>query len=258
MIDDAPLWLVGLLLLVGMLVAFESGLRLHRRVRHLADGTEPGGSDESYVMSGVFGLLALLMAFAFSLALDRFEERRELVVHEANAIGTLHTRLALLPPGDAGVLEQTLARYAATRAAAGRSEDARRSGQLFGDAETLHDEFGAQLFEVLARLPADARATLLAPAFDAIGDIATERRAARAARLPGGVLALLMLYCVVGAAMLGYTLAGSGGRHRLASGIFFALLAFAFVTILDLDRPRGGAIKVPQYELERIARQLRS
>lgn len=258
MIDDAPLWLVGLLLLIAMLLAFEGGLRLHQRVRHLADGTEPGGSDESYVMSGVFGLLALLMAFAFSLALDRYEERRELVVFEANAIGTLANRLTMLPPAERDALGQVLARYAAARARAGRSEDIKRSAQLFDDAEVLHDEFGAQLFAALAKGPSDARTTLLVQAFDTIGDAATDRRAARAARLPGGVLALLMLYCIVGAAMLGYTLAGSGGKHRLASSIFFALLAFAFVTILDLDRPRGGAIKVPQSELERIARQLRS
>jgi len=255
MIDDAPLWLVGLLLLAAMLLAREGGLQLHRRLRRLADASEPGSSDESYVMSGVFGLLALLMAFAFSLALDRYEERRALVVAEANAIGTLASRLHLLG-ADEGALHRELSRYAAARASAGRSEDPEQSARLFAKAEGVHDAFGAHLFGALARGPADARTTLLVQAYDSIGDIATERRAARAARLPGGVLALLMLYCVIGAGMLGYTLAGGGGRHRLASGIFFALLAFAFVTILDLDRPRGGAIKVPQIELERVARSL--
>jgi len=46
--------------------------------------------------------------------------------------------------------------------------------------------------------------------------------------------------------MLGYTVAGAGGRHRIASILMFTLLTLAIVLILDLDRPRGGAIQVPQ------------
>lgn len=256
MINQAPLWLVGLLLFAAMILAFEGGMRLHHRIRHHADGKKTDSGNEIHVMSGVFGMLALLMAFSFGLALDRYEQRRELVVAEANAIETLSSRLTMVPQDLRQGLSANLARYAVTRAEAGQSDDPRDVDVIIARAEIFHHFLGAELLARLAQGPADSRTTLLVQAYDAIGAVAAERRAARAARLPGLVLALLILYCVAGAEMLGYTLAGSGGGHRLASGLFFALLAFAFVTILDLDRPRGGAIRVPQDELERIARNL--
>lgn len=256
MINDAPLWLMGTILLSGMALAYEGGLRLHDRLRNRADAPGRDSGDESYILSGVFGLLALLMAFAFSLALDRYEERRALVVSEANAIGTLAARLALLPETSRRALASDLARYAQARVVVGRTSDPAGSAVALQQAETLHDQLGSHLYAALSAGPIDARTTLLVQALDEAGDVATERRAARAARLPLPVLELLALYCVVGATILGYTLAGSQAKHRLAACVFFALLTVAFVTILDLDRPRGGAIIVPQTELERVVTSL--
>lgn len=256
MIDEAPLWLICILLMVAMGLAYEGGLRLHGRLRTRADAPGSDSSDESYILSGVFGLLALLMAFSFSLALDRYEERRALVVSEATAIGTLAARLALLPETNRRALENDLARYAQARVIVGRTTDPARSAVALAQAGALHDQLGSHLYAMLSAGPIDVRTTLLVQGLDEASAIATERRAARAARLPLPVLALLALYCVVGAAMLGYTLAGSQAKHRLAAGVFFVLLTVAFITILDLDRPRGGAIFVPQTELERVATSL--
>lgn len=256
MTDQAPLWLIGLLLFAAMILAYEGGMRIHERIRRRDTGPEPTSGDNGHVMAGVFGMLSLLMAFAFSLALDRYEQRRELVITEANAIETLSSRIPLLPQDLRAPLSSQLATYAATRVAAGQTEDPRRADGLFAQGEAIHSALGTQLLASLAQAPADTRTTLLVQAFDAVGDVAAERRAARAARLPDLVLALLVLYCFAGAGMLGYTLDKSAARHRLASGMFFALLVFAFITVLDLDRPRGGAILVPQDELERVARLL--
>ena len=256
MIDEAPLWLVGLILFAAMILAYEGGMWLHERIRRRTNEPAATSSDQSHVMAGVFGMLSLLMAFAFSLALDRYEQRRELVITEANAIETLSSRLIMLPQSMQQQLHDQLANYTVTRVTAGLNEDPQRANVLFAKGEAMHDAFGAQLLAGLAQGPADARTTLLVQAFDAIGDVAAERRAARAARLPDPVLLLLVFYCVAGAGMLGYTLERGGGQHRLASNLFFALLVLAFITVLDLDRPRGGAILVPQDELERVSRAL--
>lgn len=85
----ASLGLPGLGLLLAMLAAWWAGVAVHQRIRQPEAGAAGG---ESYVLSGAFGLLALLMAFAFSLAIGRYEARRLLVVEEANAVGTM-------PPG---------------------------------------------------------------------------------------------------------------------------------------------------------------
>ncbi len=244
---QVPLWLVILLLLAAMGAAYEAGMRLHPRLRSRADANKRDSSDESHSLSGVFGLLALLMAFAFSLALDRYEERRGLVTAEANSIGSFSTRLALLPQSDQPVLRQQLKSYAEARLAVGMAQDEGQRDRA--RAEALHDALGTGLYAALARSPYDARTTLLAQEFDVLGDVAAERSAARSARLPPAVLALLVLYCIAGAGLLGYTVAASGAKHRTPAVMFFLLLSLAFATVLDLDRPRGGIIMVAQDEM---------
>src|SRR5438128_650672 len=85
---DLPIFVVALALLVGMLSAYELGIRAHNRLRARADSKRSGSSDEGFILSGVLGLLALLMAFSFSMAVGRYENRRELMLTEANAISS--------------------------------------------------------------------------------------------------------------------------------------------------------------------------
>ena len=100
-------WLSGLTLtgvvlvvLASMMLAALAGysirqLELHR-ARRRDEESDLSGSQESYLVGGMLGLLALLLAFSFSMALGRFEERRHLVIQEANAIGTAYLRTQLL------------------------------------------------------------------------------------------------------------------------------------------------------------------
>ena len=243
--------LPGLGLLVAMTLLWRLGVALHRRA-----GTSGEGGGESYVLSGAFGLLALLMAFAFSLAIGRYETRRVLVIEEANAIGTMSTRLALLEESQRKPLAASLKRYAAERAAVGKNaSDA--------DWQAAHDassracaQFGDQLFAVLRSMPPDTRGPTLVTAYNAMCDITTERHAARSARLPSEVLGLLALYCCACTALLGFMTGRSDPRSAVSSVLFFALLAAAYATILDLDSPRSGAIIVPQEELDHVAQSL--
>ena len=243
--------LPGLGLLAAMTALWGVGAALHRRA---GAGGEAGG--ESYVLSGAFGLLALLMAFAFSLAIGRYETRRLLVIEEANAIGTMSTRLALLEDNQRRPLAASLKRYAAERAAVGKNagEDA---WQAAHDASSRScGRFGDQLFAVLRSMPPDTRGPTLVTAYNAMCDITTERHAARSARLPSEVLGLLALYCCACTALLGFMTGRSDRRSTASSVLFFALLAAAYATILDLDSPRSGAIIVPQEELDKVAQSL--
>lgn len=244
----------GAALFAAMVAAWWGGRTVFRRAHPVAAAR--ASSDPGYALSGVFGLLALLMAFAFSLAIGRYETRRQLVVDEANAIGTMATRLALLDDAQRQPLARQLAAYARSRAAtslvgtesdwqAEHDQTARACGQ-FGDA----------LFGVLRAVPPDTRGPMLVQAYNTMCDITTSRHAARKARLPAEVMVLLALFCCAGAAMLGYTDGKERRREALPSLLFFALLAAAFVTILDLDNPRVGAILVPQDELEAVANGL--
>jgi len=79
---------VGLLVILGLSeIGWQLGVR--------AEGK--GGSNLATLESAMLGLLALMIAFTFSMALSRFEARRDAVLNEANAIGTTALRARLLP-----------------------------------------------------------------------------------------------------------------------------------------------------------------
>ncbi|MFM9936295.1 MAG: hypothetical protein ACKVOL_08855 [Novosphingobium sp.] len=245
--------LPGVGLLLAMMVAWRLGVLVHQRWRHPQAGEVSG---ESYVLSGAFGLLALLMAFAFSLAIGRYETRRLLVVEEANAIGTMSSRLALLDEHQRRPLAATLAHYAKARAEAGLNAEDRAWQASHERTSRQCGQFGDALFAALRAMPPDTRGPVLVQAYNAMCDITTARHAARHARLPAEVLVLLAFYCCAGAGLLGFTIGSADRRNLIGSVLFFALLAAAFVTILDLDSPRSGAILVPQEELEAVAKGL--
>jgi hypothetical protein len=256
MLDGLPLPLLALLLLAAMIGAHASGYALWSHFAKSREASGPATQDESYILSGVFGLLALLIAFSFSLAIGRFEDRRQLAIDEANAIGTMASRLALVEDDSRQAMLTGLANYAAARVTAGRQiADSDWSEQAIR-AERLGDAFATRVLAYVRDRPTVLHGPLLVNAINTMNDTATARRAARAARLPGEVLALLVAFCLVAAATLGYALAPTGRRHLFASTVLFVLLSASFGTILDLDRPRGGAIVVPQDELEAAARKL--
>ena len=95
-VQTALAWSVGLF--VGMLVCLEVGYRIgsygverHQELEHEGTGA---------IEAAVFALLGLLLAFTFGGAMTRLETRRELIVQEANAIGTAYLRLDVLPAAE--------------------------------------------------------------------------------------------------------------------------------------------------------------
>ena len=85
---------VALCLFVGMLVCLELGYRLGRyAIEKTASSHEGTGTIEA----AVFALLGLLLGFTFANGISHLDRRRELIVQEANGIGTAYLRLDLLP-----------------------------------------------------------------------------------------------------------------------------------------------------------------
>jgi hypothetical protein len=93
-----------------------------------------GSSNLTTLESAMLGLLALMIAFTFSMALARFDLRRDAVLNEANAIGTTALRARLLPePHRTETLKllqeyvQISARHSAERHISGRANGGCRS-----------------------------------------------------------------------------------------------------------------------------------
>lgn len=253
-LPDLPLPVVGVAMVAVLLLARELGAWLYRR---FVPGDAVGSTTaEGYILSAVLGLLALLVAFTFSLSLSRHEMRRSLVVAEANAIGTATLRLDLLEPAARTELRGLWRDYVGARLAFGAAEDDAATGQALDAAAAAQERLWAATVAAVRPIATTAgAATLLNPTNEAF-DLAGERTAARAARVPAEVLDVLLLYCAVAAATLGYVLAGTREAHRAATGVLFTLLALSVAVILDLDRPRTGAITVSQQPMIDVAATL--
>lgn len=105
--------LLALGLLIGLLILQEVGRRLgERRLGRDPDGAQTG---TGVVEGAVFALVGLLIAFTFSGAASRFDQRRDLIVQETNAIGTAYLRLDLLPADARSALQEEFRHYVDAR-----------------------------------------------------------------------------------------------------------------------------------------------
>lgn len=238
-----PLTLVALALFVAMTLSRELGAVIYRRLRPFMSPPVSGRVDEAHILTAVLGLLALLVAFTFQMALDRFEARRDLVVDEANALSTAYLRSALLD--DPAPVHADLRSYAEARLAYSLASERDRPAAAL-HAEGLQAAVWRDVVEAVRPLRGGPTPGFIAAPINEAFDLATRRKAISMARIPASVVATLGLFVLVTAGMLGYMTADTGGRHRIGSYLMFALLALAIILILDLDRPRSGAIRVSQ------------
>lgn len=246
LIDLVPLAAVPAALVLLFFIAAEIGFRYHRRF-----GGDGGAEDETQVLSTALLMLALLLGFTFSMALSRYDERRQLVVQEANDIGTAWLRAGLVPAPHGPALQAALADYAGVRVTSplpGETAKLTRAAELRNRVWALTTSAQATLD--------GPRAVSLVSAVNAVLDTGTQREKAVAARVPGEVMLLLIMFSSVACFLLGYVLDAHGHRHRFASGVLFVLLGLTIMLILDLDRPADGAILVDQTAMEALVASL--
>lgn len=245
-----PLLLIAAALFAGMCVAAGIGTLLNHKHRVRASAgeeTEKPEGQEGYIVSAVLGLLALLLGFTFSLAVDRFETRRHLVVAEANAIGTAYLRTQLLPEPHRARMSQILAHYTDKRIALATTKPKHAEALLEANDQLVVDMWAgtAAAFDAIKTL--DFSSGYL-ESINAVIDLDTSRKTARAARVPAEVFAVLFVYLFTTAGVLGYVLRGL--RGRLSAGFLLALLTLSLLLIIDIDRPMSGGIMVRQKPME--------
>lgn len=255
-LSDQQLWIVGLALFILMVTVRSLAERIRRR-RSTAVGEGLSQAGEGLIATSVVGLLSLLIAFTFSLALARHELRRTLVVEEANAIAVAYMRAQLLNEPYRTDLSNVIISYAQVR---------RVSGELAGPSQLGAQEHSEALQGPLwQRTAAAARASdtpalanFLVQSVTRMIEVEAQRKAALAARIPPAVLYSIMAYAVGVAGILGYVAAGAHAHRKRIAWVMFLLVTLAFVLILDLDRPGDGLITVSEANMNDMIRALPS
>ena len=197
------------------------------------------------VDGAVFGMLGLLIAFTFSGAASRFDERRALVIQETNDIGTAWMRVDLLADDDQPPMRLLFRKYLDARLATyANTASPDRTNAANTEALAQQDAIWRLAVPAVERSGAATTAMLLLPALNAMFDTAEERRRVTTHHPPLVIYGMLATFAMVGALLAGYGMA-KGRELSLIHAFGFALvLATTVYVIIDLEYPRLGFIRV--------------
>ena len=213
--------------------------------------------DSGTVRSAVLALLGLLLGFSFAIAAARHEARRELLVEEANSIGTTVRRALLLPEPHAKNVVRLLREYVPLRIEAHRegqfsdqfARTRRRSGEL-------QDSMWTEAVASAAERPSSITATFVTSLNETI-DLEATRISAKRNHVPGAVWLLLLCVAGCGLWLVSYQ-AGTSGRHSILERLVFPVLVAIVITLItDIDTPRGGLISLDERPLLELNETLR-
>ena len=234
------------LFITGLLIAsIEFGRRIRRH-----SGEAKLSSGLGVVDAAVFGLMGLLLGFSFSSAITRFEVRRELIVQETNAIGTAWLRVDLLPEGAQPQVRADFRAYLDARLAFYRSlgSDGATALEELALSERLQKKIWTESVAAAKQGSSPAVLTLVAGSLNEMIDITTTHLIALQTHPPIPIYVTLALLAVASSLLVGFGLGDSAERPLLHSVIFAAALAVTIYTIIDLEFPRVGIIRVDRYD----------
>lgn len=228
-----------------MLIMLETGRRIGgwRRARD-NDGHATG---TGAIDGAVFGLIGLLIAFTFAGAAGRFDMRRQLILEEANAIGTAYLRLDLLPAADQRELKTLFRKYVDSRLAvyAVLPDVEAAKGKLAASA-TLQSEIWSRCVVSSSGAVANGPAvtTLVLSSLNEMIDITTARTVALQTHPPPVIFGMLGVMMLAGSMLAGYGMSSTQKRNWLHMMVFAVLMSSSIYVILDFEYPRGGLIRI--------------
>lgn len=250
-IIDNPFAVFAIALVAQWGAAF-AGDFLRRKIRPLKKDER---ADFDTVLAGSLTLLALIIGFSFSMAVSRYDQRKNYEEEEANAIGTEYVRADLLPDADAGKVRQLLKQYLDQRMLFYTVRDQDQLATIDNETARLQNEMWVAVQNVAKTQPTP----ITALAVSGMNDVLNRQGYTQAAwwnRIPVGAWCLMVTIAVCCSMLIGYS------AHRKRGVLLFIVLPFlvstAFFLISDIDSPRRGVIRVVPQNLISLSQSLPS
>lgn len=204
-------------------------------------------SHESFVLSSVMGLLALLMGFTFSMAINSFNDRRALVVEEAASIQSAYLDVQSLPEPYRTRMSNELIAYADARIAAATSTEPSRAQSLLQKSETIQKALWTTAMAAEQSVPGQPANSIVQKTENIIG-VGERRFDSRLPFVPIGIHGVLIAFLAIAAAAIGYTYSGAAERVR---AVLLLLFTVTLVLIVDIEQPTRGFIVESQRPMEK-------
>jgi hypothetical protein len=224
----------------GIVACLEAGYRLGRR-----SSDDLAHEGIGAIEAAVFALLGLLLGFSFAGGMYRLDARRQLIIEEANAIGTAYLRLDLLASSDQPEMRRLFREYLDARLRVYQKlPDLRAAEQELGHAARLQQKLWSQAVAGSRASTTPTVARLLLPAINQMIDVTTSRTVALYTHLPSLIFALLMIVALLSGLCAGYAMAKRKRRSWLHMVIYAPVVAVTIYAVIDLDHPRSGSIRL--------------
>ena len=254
-LDRVPLWAVYFGTVVIALLVAEVGYRIgmwqQRRDPSALESPLTG-----IVVGGMLGLMAFLLAFTIGIAISQHNNRKAMVVSEANAIGTAYLRAGLIGDSVRDASRDLMRQYVDLRLAV--QSDPTQLESVLAHSEEIHSELWAIVEENIRQGSDPEILALYVESINDVIDVHSLRLAAITLRLPQLLGAVMYATIILSFLLVGIASSSDGKRHLVP----ILLLALSFVAVLiiivDLDRPQEGLLNVNQAALYDLLQQMKS
>jgi len=251
-LTDYPI-IFGLISFLLMWLAAWIGVAFLRRHYALDEGVR---EDFGLVLAATLTLLGLILGFSFSMAIGRYDQRKNLEEEEANAIGTQYLRAGLLPAADAARVRALLKDYLDLRIQFYVVRDAETYEQINSRTAKLQTELWNAVQAQAVAQPSPITALVAA----GMNDVINSQGYTQAAwwnRIPRTAWILMTAIAIVSNLLVGYGIRSVklGGKLLLVLPL---VAAITFMLIADIDSPRGGLIRVSPQNLQSLEESLRT
>jgi hypothetical protein len=250
-LDLLPIWSVYILTVVVLFLAAETGFKLGKPVqKRWPDQSEAG---VGAMVGAALAILGFLLAFVTSIAIGNFNQRRQLVVSEANAIGTTYLRAGYLADPYGVKSRELLREYVNLRI---KALDPAETKTAIARSEQIHDELWL-LAEEVARENSGPTIALYLTALNQVIDLHTERLSAELGFRVPPIMVLGLYVVAVMTMMLIGVYDSYREKHNLIALVMIVLIVSAvFLMMIDMDRSNVGLLQIPQKALIDLQQKL--
>ena len=241
-------------MVVALPLMTEAGYRVYgwlKNMRHPI-GTQPRSEDITQFVGGALMLVSLLLGFTVTSASDRFEARREMIAGEANEITTTYLRSQLFAEPVRSRLTEFVKQYARHRQEMIKSfGDTAKESRAADAVESDQRLLWQATIEALSQTGSEAVRAQFLVSMNGMLDSADFTYSAMEAKTPPKIAAIIAVFSLLAAALVGYQLGAIEKRYPFVSTVVFLMFAITIMLIVDLDDPGAGFIGVGTAPLQR-------
>jgi len=230
--------LIALGLIAGVVAAHEVGFRLGSLTR---SADEAFDRQVALVRTTTAALVAFLVGFAFSGAASRFIDRLDIIVKEANALGTAYLRADTIAEPQRGELKAALKEYTADRVTLLSREGRDQIEPVLAKVRGLHERMWRSAIK--ATQDNAPLMSVVLPPINEVVDLHSAHLAMARRHLPIPIMTLLLGAAAIGVGLIGFGNGRAGRRFSLLDAVYAVVLAVALWMTIDLDYPGIGIIR---------------